>query len=117
MAQRQGRRREDGDRRTGIALAGQDVEDDIGGMDTVADSLGTGRLDRRQPVGEHRGENVDHLSIAVVIAGELAPGRMLYFPVVQQCEQGEHRWVEIPAAGKHSNEPAPGLMLMPKKQE
>jgi hypothetical protein len=28
---------------------------------------------RRQPVGEHRGENVDHLPIAVVDAGELAP--------------------------------------------
>ena len=59
----------------------------------------------------------DEFVLSVFIAGELAPGRMLYFPVVQQCEQGEHRWVEIPAAGKHSNEPAPGLMLMPKKQE
>ena len=35
--------------------------------------LGAGGLDRRQPVGQHRGEDVDHLPIAVVGAGELAP--------------------------------------------
>jgi uncharacterized protein YcnI len=59
----------------------------------------------------------DEFVLSVFIAGELSPGQMLYFPVLQQCENGEHRWVEIPAAGKHSNEPAPGLMLMPRKQE
>ena len=40
---------------------------------------------------------------------------MLYFPVVQQCEQGEIAWVEITAAGKSTNEPAPGVMLMPRR--
>jgi hypothetical protein len=65
--------REDGDRRAGIASAGQDVEDDVGGMDAVGDRLGTDRLDRRQAVGEYRGEDVDHLPVAVVGAGELAP--------------------------------------------
>ena len=73
MAQRQRRRREDRGRRAGIALAGEDVEDDVGGVDAVGDRLGAGGLDRRQPVGEHRGEDVDHLPIAVVGAGELAP--------------------------------------------
>jgi periplasmic copper chaperone A len=57
----------------------------------------------------------DEFVLSTFIAGELEPGQTLYFPVVQQCEQGEHRWVEIPAAGKHSNEPAPGVMLTPKK--
>ena len=42
-------------------------------MDAVGECLGAGGLDRRQPVGEHRGEDVDHLPIAVVGAGELAP--------------------------------------------
>ena len=42
-------------------------------MDTVVESFRTGRLDCRQPVGEHRGQDVDHLSIAVVGDGELAP--------------------------------------------
>ena len=57
----------------------------------------------------------DEFLLSAFIAGELAPGQMLYFPVVQQCEQGEHRWIEIPAAGKPANEPAPGVMLAPKK--
>jgi uncharacterized protein YcnI len=38
--------------------------------------------------------------------------------VVQECEKGVHRWIEIPAAGKSSSdypEPAPALKLLPKK--
>ena len=57
----------------------------------------------------------DEFVLSAFIAGELSPGEMLYFLVVQQCEQGEHRWVEIPAAGKPANEPAPSIMLTPKK--
>jgi periplasmic copper chaperone A len=44
-------------------------------------------------------------------------GATLYFPVVQECQQGMHRWIEIPPAGKspHSlKEPAPALRLTPK---
>jgi hypothetical protein len=51
----------------------QDVENDIGGMDAVSDRLGAGRLDSREPVGQNGVEDVDHLPIAVVGAGELAP--------------------------------------------
>src|SRR5271169_411240 len=51
----------------------RDVEDDIGGMDTVGDRFGACGLDRRQSVGEHRGEDVDHLPVAIVGASELAP--------------------------------------------
>jgi hypothetical protein len=25
-----------------------------------------------------------------------APGQTLYFPVIQECQQGVHRWIEIP---------------------
>ena len=46
MAQGQRGRREDGDRRPGIALTGEDVENDIGGMNTVGDRFRTSRLDR-----------------------------------------------------------------------
>jgi uncharacterized protein YcnI len=52
------------------------------------------------------------------IADELEPGRMIYFPVVQECEKGIHRWIEVPVAG-HSHdetrEPAPELKLLPKQ--
>ena len=45
VAQRQRGWREDGRRWIGIALAGQEVENDIGGVDAVGDRLGAGRLD------------------------------------------------------------------------
>lgn len=44
-------------------------------------------------------------------------GQTLYFPVVQECEQGVNRWIEIPAAGQSADklhEPAPVLRLKPK---
>src|SRR4029078_11581707 len=50
----------------------------------------------------------DEFVLSAFTAGELPPGEMLYFPVVQQCEEGEHRWVEIPGAGKHPIETALG---------
>jgi uncharacterized protein YcnI len=46
-----------------------------------------------------------------------APGAVIRFPVVQECIEGVHRWIEIPAEGKTSNdyeEPAPGVTLTPK---
>ena len=48
------------------------------------------------------------------LASDLQPGQTLYFPVVQECAKGVHRWIEIPAAGSDYPEPAPGLRLVPK---
>ena len=45
------------------------------------------------------------------------PGAVLYFPVVQECETGVNRWIEIPEPGKARNDykqPAPELRLVPK---
>ena len=42
-------------------------------MDAVGNCLGAGCFDGRQAVGQNGVEDVDHLSIAVVGAGELAP--------------------------------------------
>ncbi len=45
-----------------------------------------------------------------------APGRTLYFPVVQECEHGVHRWIEIPETGQggaEQREPAPAVRLKP----
>ena len=55
-----------------MVAAGQDVENDIGGVDALRDRFGAGGLDCRQPVGDHCGENVDHLTVAVAGTGELA---------------------------------------------
>jgi uncharacterized protein YcnI len=52
------------------------------------------------------------------IAGDLDAGTILYVPVVQECEKGIHRWIEIPAEGKSPSDypkPAPSLKLLPKK--
>jgi uncharacterized protein YcnI len=54
-------------------------------------------------------------AIATYLTGELKPNTTLYFPVVQECEQGVSRWIEIPPDGAtHSHEgkwPAPGVKL------
>ena len=46
-----------------------------------------------------------------------AATRPLYFPTIQECEQGVHRWIDIPASGQYRadlHEPAPALKLTPK---
>lgn len=58
----------------------------------------------------------DEFAFQAFIASELTPGTALYFPVTQTCEKGEHRWIQIPAAGKPDerlDEPAPAVKLMP----
>jgi uncharacterized protein YcnI len=56
-----------------------------------------------------------------VIAEELSGTPTIYFPVVQECEKGVHRWIEIPTGkqaeghGAGSAEPAAALRLLPKK--
>ena len=60
----------------------------------------------------------DEFVISGFIASDLKAGARLYFPVVQECEQGVARWIEIPAQGHgadHLKEPAPSLTLVPKK--
>lgn len=43
------------------------------------------------------------------------PGLTIWFRTVQTCEQGVHRWVEIPAPGQNGHDlesPAPALVLV-----
>ena len=97
MAQCQRGRREDGDWRARITLTGKDVEDDVGGVDVVGDRFGTRGLECRQSVGERSGQNVDHLPIAMVHAGELALARAPSTPAAPILE------------GRASFRRAPGL--------
>ena len=42
----------------------------------------------------------------------------LYFPTVQECEEGVHRWIEIPQAGEvwdDLEEPAPYVIVGPRE--
>src|SRR5260370_36283794 len=66
MAQCQRSRCEDVGRRRRITLAGQDIENDIGGKDAVGNCLGAGRLHGWQAGGSHPGEGLGHLTIALV---------------------------------------------------
>jgi uncharacterized protein YcnI len=64
-------------------------------------------------------DNYDEFVISTFLSDSLKPDTTLYFPVVQECEQGVSRWIEIPAEGDagHAHEskwPAPGVKLMQK---
>jgi hypothetical protein len=73
MPKRQRCRRQDVGRRGGLAFTSQDVEHDIGGMNPVTERFSTGGSHSRESIGQRRVEDVDHLSIAVIDAGKLAP--------------------------------------------
>lgn len=62
-------------------------------------------------------DNYDEFVLTGTLAESLPAGEMFYFPVVQECEKGAARWIEIPAAGKKADDyqhPAPGLKLLAK---
>jgi uncharacterized protein YcnI len=64
-------------------------------------------------------ENYDEFVLSTYLIDELKPDTMLYFPVVQECEKGVHRWIEIPESGKPAAdlpEPAPGVKLLPTRR-
>jgi periplasmic copper chaperone A len=61
----------------------------------------------------------DEFVISTYLAPALKPDTVLYFPTVQECEQGVSRWIDIPAEGdaEHthgSKSPAPGVKLIAK---
>jgi uncharacterized protein YcnI len=61
-------------------------------------------------------DNYDEFVISTFLTNGLKPNTTLYFPTVQECEQGVSRWIDIPAEGNphESKWPAPGVKLMPK---
>ena len=59
----------------------------------------------------------DEFVISTFLTGTLKPDTMLYFPTVQECEQGVSRWIDIPADPAHAHDsksPAPGVKLLAK---
>jgi periplasmic copper chaperone A len=63
-------------------------------------------------------DNYDEFVIHTYLTAALKPNTNLYFPVVQECEQGISRWIDIPpdgeAAAHDSKSPAPAVKLMAK---
>jgi uncharacterized protein YcnI len=67
--------------------------------------------------GKLSDDNYDEFVMSTFLTGGLKPNTMMYFPVVQECEQGVSRWIDIPEEGHSAHEgksPAPGVKLMPK---
>jgi uncharacterized protein YcnI len=67
--------------------------------------------------GKLADDNYDEFVLSTYLTSGLKSDTTLYFPVVQECEQGVSRWIEIPQEGKpahDSKSPAPGLKLVPK---
>ena len=69
--------------------------------------------------GKLADDNFDEFIFSSYLTPGLKPDTTLYFPVVQECEQGVSRWIDIPAAGQTghgegSKTPAPGLKLTTK---
>lgn len=62
--------------------------------------------------------NYDEFVLSSFLTDSLKPNTTLYFPVVQECEKGVSRWIEIPAEGTarphEDKSPAPGVKLLPK---
>ena len=62
----------------------------------------------------------DEFVVTGFIGDEAQPGQTMYFPVVQECEKGVNRWIEIPKEGASASqaeaaEPAAALRLLPKR--
>ena len=69
--------------------------------------------------GKLADDNYDEFVAATYLTTALKPNTMLYFPVVQECEQGVSRWIDLPKDGQASHghdgkSPAPGIKLLPK---
>lgn len=59
-------------------------------------------------------EHYDEFVFAGFLAAELPAGK-IYIPVTQECEKGEARWAEVPAAGQDAHalkSPAPALTIL-----
>src|ERR1700722_11643571 len=60
----------------------------------------------------------DEFVLTGYLSDDLQAGQAMYFPIVQDCEKGVNRWIEIPGAdggGGEPAEPAAALKLLPKR--
>jgi uncharacterized protein YcnI len=70
--------------------------------------------------GKLADDNFDEFVFSSYLTQGLKPDTTLYFPVVQECEQGVSRWIDIPKQGAaeghghDSKAPAPALKLISK---
>jgi periplasmic copper chaperone A len=107
-----------------VSKAGWNVETITGKYAASYDYQGVTQTEGVKEVvwsgGKLASDKHDEFVVGAFLTGGLKPNTTLYFPVVQECEQGVSRWIEIPAEGDahayghDSKSPAPGVRLMPK---
>jgi periplasmic copper chaperone A len=82
------------------------------------DYFGTELTEGVRQIAWSGGELPDDYYDEFIFVGRLtdfAPDTVLYFPTVQECVEGAHRWIEIPAAGQDPDEldePAPEVTII-----
>ncbi|KQO46149.1 copper resistance protein CopZ [Methylobacterium sp. Leaf85] len=65
--------------------------------------------------GQLPDDQVDEFTFLARISDAFAPGETVYFPVEQDCTNGNHRWRDIPAPGQDAHalkSPAPGVTIV-----
>jgi uncharacterized protein YcnI len=80
--------------------------------------LSEGVLELTWSGGKLPDDNYDEFVFRVFITNDLPAGKSVWFPIVQECEKGVERWIEIPAEGKSRDDyekPAAELMITPKR--
>ena len=104
-----------------MPTAGWNVETVTGKYAAAYDYQGSSISEGAKEVVWSGGKLADHtreeFAVSTFLTGGLKPDTMLYFPVVQECEQGVSRWIDIPADPAHAHDgkwPAPGVKLLPK---
>ncbi|MEO6841317.1 MAG: DUF1775 domain-containing protein [Bradyrhizobium sp.] len=104
-----------------MPTAGWNVEAITGKYATAYDYQGSSISEGVKEVVWSGGRLPDHTReefvIGTFVTGALKPDTVLYFPTVQECEQGVSRWIDIPADPAHPHDskwPAPGVKLLAK---
>lgn len=100
---------------------GWNVETIAGKYATAYDYQGSSISEGAKEVVWSGGELPDHAReefvVSAFLTGALKPDTVLYFPTVQECEQGISRWIDVPADPAHLHDskwPAPGVKLLSK---
>ena len=78
--------------------------------ETVTEGISEVIWTATEPLPDHE---LDTLPMSLTMPA-LDPGEVVYFPVIQECEKGETRWIEIPAEGESEEDlesPAPAITL------
>jgi uncharacterized protein YcnI len=100
-----------------VPKAGWDLEIVTGAYETTYDYYGTPLSEGPKELiwsGELDDAHFDQFAFRGKLTDTLKAGTTVYFPVIQECANGSHNWVNEPIEGHDGHgvaEPAPGLTI------